>query len=157
MSSEESCDEYSDAPHPSGADVSVPVVRMRGLPWRSVRLLRFYAHLDEDEKVDKTLKSKRPQARTKERCLGPPKDGFHLPPKGVASWMISQRWFREARDAHPDLGEILKGLVVDPPGFDWEQFHYLGPDSEDEFENRGHEEIPRSEISYSLAHALAPM
>ncbi|TCD70829.1 hypothetical protein EIP91_001519 [Steccherinum ochraceum] len=156
MSSEESCDEYSDTSLPPGADPSVQVLRIRGLSWRSSRLTRLYSHLDEDEKVDRSLKAKRPQPR-RERCLGPPKDGFHLPPKGVSSWMISQRWVREAREAHPDLVEILKGLVVDPPGFNWGEFDLLGLDSEDELESHGHVEIPRSEISYSLAHALAPM
>lgn len=157
MSSEESCDEYADAPHPSGADASVQVLRIRGLPWRSTRLLRFYTHLDEDEKIDRGLRAKRLQSRTKERCLGPPKDGFHLPPKGVSTWMISQKWIRETSDAHPDLGELLRGLVVDPPGFDWDHFDLLGVDSEEEMESHGHEVIPRSEISYSLAHALAPI
>ena len=89
--------------------------------------------------------------------LGPPKDGFHLPPKGVSTWMVSRRWIRETRDAHPDLGELLKNLVIDPSGFDWGHFDILGMDSEEELESREHQEIPRSEISYSLAHALAPV
>ncbi|THH27286.1 hypothetical protein EUX98_g6906 [Antrodiella citrinella] len=156
MSSEESCDESPEPTTPSGPNASVQVLRIRGLPWRSSRLLRLYMHLDEDEKVDRSLKAKRIQTRTKERCLGPPKDGFHLPPKGIATWMVSQRWVRETRDAHPDLGELLKDLMVEPPGFDWQQFDLLGMDSEEEQENE-QEEIPRSEISYSLAHALAPM
>lgn len=139
MSSEESCDEYEGS-LPSGMQTSVQVLRMRGLPWRSTRLLRLYAHLDEDEKVDRSLKIKRNQGRTKERCLGPPKDGFHLPPKGVATWMVSQRWARETRDAHPDVGELLKGLVVDPPGFDWDRFDLLGMDSDEELERS---EVPR--------------
>lgn len=156
MSSEESCDEYPELQHPSGSD-SVQVLRIRGLPWRSSRLLRFYQILDEDEKVDRTLKAKRVVVRAKERCLGPPKDGFHLPPKGVSTWMVSRRWIRETRDAHPDLGELLKNLVIDPSGFDWGHFDILGMDSEEELESREHQEIPRSEISYSLAHALAPV
>jgi len=157
MSSEESCDEDLELSHLPAVGTSVQVLRMRGLPWRSSRLLRFYTHLDEEEKVDRSLKAKRIQGRTKERCLGPPKDGFHLPPKGISTWMVSQRWVRETRDAHPDLGELLKELVMDPPGFDWQQFDLLGMDSEEEHESHGHEEIPRSEISYSLAHALAPV
>ncbi|KAH8105950.1 hypothetical protein BXZ70DRAFT_405400 [Cristinia sonorae] len=157
MSSEESCDESIESPHPSGAQTSLQVLRIRGLQWRSSRLLRFYTLLDHEENLDRNLKAKRIQPRTKERCLGPPKDGFHLPPRGVSSWMVSRKWVREAGDAHPDLGELLKGLLVDSPGFDWDHFDLLGVESEEELESHGHEEIPRSEISYSLAHALAPM
>ena len=158
MSSEESCDEYSEPAHPSGALTKVQVLRRRGLPWRSFRLMRFYAHLDEEEQVERSFKLKRGIGR-KERCIGPMKDGFYMPPKGVASWMVSQRWIRGMRIAHPDLLELLKDTVVDPPGFDWSKFGGLGEESGEELEEPEPEPgyVPRSETSYSLAHALAPI
>lgn len=160
MSSEESCDEYVEPAYPPGALNNVQVLRVRGLPWRSSRLLRFYATLDAEESAEQMLlmsnKSRRPLAR-KERCIGPPKDGFIMPPQGVACWMISRRWVRENQDAHPDLGQLLKELVSDPPGFDWQSFDALGEESEDESSGVPERFIPRSDTSYSLAHALAPV
>ena len=47
MSSEESGEEFTEAAHPSGAHTKVQVLRRRGLPWRSSRLMRFYSILDE--------------------------------------------------------------------------------------------------------------
>jgi hypothetical protein len=126
MSSEES-DFEDDTPgssRPSG------ILRTRGYSWRSSRLQRFYSTLDDEEKADRSMKPKRGVGK-KERCTGPPKDGFHIPPKGVASWMISRRWINAAQATHPDLTDVLKKIVVDPPGFDWNQFHALGEESED--------------------------
>ena len=95
----------------------------------------------------------------KERRVGPPKDGLVMPPQGVASWMVSRRWVKETRESRPDLGDMLEGLIVqDSVDFEWDKFDVLGEESEDELqEGVGEEEfIPRSETSYSLAHALAP-
>lgn len=159
MSSEESCDEFVEPTYPSGVLSNVQVLRVRGLPWRSSRLLRFYATLDAEESAEQmpelSNKPRRPLTR-KERCIGPPKDGFIMPPRGVATWMISRRWIRENQDAHPDLEQLLKELVSDPPGFDWETFDALGEESEDELPEVPERFIPRSDTSYSLAHALAP-
>ncbi|KAF8663485.1 hypothetical protein AX16_001053 [Volvariella volvacea WC 439] len=124
MSSEESDPEYiPSASHSSG------LLRTRGYLWRSTRLMRFYCILDSEEKASKSGKPKRGSGKM-ERCVGPPKDGFHLPPKGVAQWMISRRWLYSAQAAHPDLPSVLGGLVVDPPGFDWQRFELLGNESD---------------------------
>jgi len=128
MSSEESASEDEA----SSSSRSINVYRIRGLPWRSTRLRNFYCTLDEGDQADKTLRPKRGLGR-RERCLGPPKDGFFMPPKGVATWMISRRWLDLLQTTNPELVELLKDLVVDPPGFDWSHFLGLGAeDSEDE-------------------------
>ncbi len=158
MSSEESCEEYTEPTHPSGAHTKVQVLRRRGLPWRSSRLMRLYSILDEEDQVERSFKPKRGIGR-KERCIGPMKDGFYMPPKGVGSWMVSQRWIRAMRMTHPDLLELLKDTVVDPPGFDWDKFEGLGEESGEEPEEPEPEPgyVPRSDTSYSLVHALAPV
>lgn len=117
MSSEESASDDESG--------SSSVYRIRGLPWRSTRLRNFYNMLDEGDQADKNSRPKRGAGR-KERCLGPPKEGFFMPPKGVASWMISRRWSNLLQTTNPELVELLKDLVVDPPGFDWSQFLALG-------------------------------
>lgn len=125
MSSEESEDELNlTSSHPG-------LLRTRGYAWRSTRLIRFYTTLDDEEKVDKSTRPRRGVGR-KERCIGPLKEGFYLPPEGVATWMISRRWFHETQKTQPDLPDALKKLVEDPEGFDWGQFHLLGDESEDE-------------------------
>lgn len=158
MSSEESCDEYVEHVSPSGASVKVQVLRIRGLPWRSQRLSRFYATLDNEETIEEATgipnKPRRPWPR-KERCIGPPKDGFCMPPKGIASWMVSRKWVRDNLAAHPNLEDLLKGVVIDFPDFDWRTFDALGAESEAEDLNTHDTYIPRSDTSYSLAHALA--
>lgn len=130
MSSEESYEE-------SGIDgTTQKALRIRGPSWRSMRLQRLYEMFDEEEFVDRSLKPKRGVGRM-ERCLGPPKDGVYMPPKGIASWMVSRRWLKRLRDNHPELVELLDGLVVDPPGFDWGQFTVLGVESDSDGEMRG--------------------
>ncbi|KAF8897679.1 hypothetical protein BD779DRAFT_1432207 [Infundibulicybe gibba] len=125
MSSEESDFELdtSSATHSSG------VLRTRGYSWRSTRLMRFYCILDDEERAENSSKPKRGIGR-KERCMGPPKEGFHLPPSGVASWMVSKSWIHTAQSTYPDLPDMLEKLVVDPPGFDWEHFTSLGEESD---------------------------
>lgn len=127
LSSEESASEDEAGSSSRSSDV----YRIRGLPWRSTRLRNFYATLDEGEQADKNFRPRRGVGR-KERCLGPLKDGFFMPPKGVASWMISRRWLNEFQMTHPDLVELLKDIVVDPPGFDWGQFLILGEENSDD-------------------------
>ncbi|EGN93014.1 hypothetical protein SERLA73DRAFT_190145 [Serpula lacrymans var. lacrymans S7.3] len=150
-------------------------LRVRGFPWRSTRLQRFFDMLDEEETFDKTLKPKRGTGR-KERCAGPMKDGFLLPPKGVANWMISRRWMNQMRISQCDVLDLLRDAVIDPPGFDWNQFRALGDESEDEIQNHMghasgmqdsaqlynlHSEIttstPTTLSSSSLHNALAPI
>ncbi|CAL1700915.1 unnamed protein product [Somion occarium] len=156
MSSEESCEEYSEPSGSGGGRTKVQVLRVRGLPWRSSRLLRFYTILDESQKLEGTgtgTKPKRVPSR-KERCLGPPKDEFQLPPKNIASWMLSRRWLKELRIEQPATADAMKHYIVDPPGFDWDKFDMLGVETEEESEPEQY--IPRSDTSYALAHALAP-
>ncbi|KAH7914392.1 hypothetical protein BJ138DRAFT_1143932 [Hygrophoropsis aurantiaca] len=125
MSSEESeLDEGID----SGRSI---FLRTRGFSWRSTRMQRFFDTLDEEERFDQAQRPKRGGGR-KERFVGPVKDGIILPPKGVASWMISKRWMSMMQTLHPEILGMLKEIVVDPPGFDWSQFHALGEESEDE-------------------------
>jgi hypothetical protein len=156
MSSEESCDEYVEELYPSGVLSQVQVFRTRGLAWRSSRLLRFYATLDADEAADQTKAANpkpRRQLTRKERHVGPPKDGFVLPPLGVATWMISRRWVKENCETYPDLEEQLKELVQDPIDFDWRSFDALGEESADE---RPDVPVPHSEAGYPLARPLTP-
>jgi hypothetical protein len=121
------------SPEESDGDDTRPsdILRIRRLPWRSSRLQRFFSILDNEEALDKSQKPKRGSGK-KERSLGPPKEGFFVPPKGVASWMISRRWINISLTAHPDLPDALKNIVVDPPGFDWDYFRDLGGESEDD-------------------------
>lgn len=170
MSSEESSDETSKAGSSTPKDKKLVV---RGIPWRSTRLLRFYGVLDEDDKLDKSLRPKRGSGR-KERTEGPPKVGAFLPPTGVANWMISRRWLRDMQAVHPDTLELLEGIVMDPPGFNWNQFDALGYESEDEMDSVStvlrsqrlvyppidtHPTVPASAnpASSSLQYALAPL
>ena len=106
------------------------ILRSQGYAWRSTRLLRFFSALDEEEKVDTSTKPKRGVGR-KERRVGPPKEEFCLPPQGIATWMISRRWYKSSLNTYSDLPEILNKLIVDPPGFDWTHFHDLGEESTD--------------------------
>lgn len=155
MSSEESCTEYTEPPSGTGSSrTKVQVLKVRGLPWRSNRLLRFYAILDDSQKLEEDNSDKpRRISQRKERCLGPPKEGYQLPPKGIAGWMLSRRWLKEKRREQPDLAEKIQRYAADSAGFDWDQFDLLGVETEEESEPEPY--IPRSDTS-SLAHALAP-
>lgn len=106
-------------------------LRVRGLPWRSTRLLRLFDILDNYEKADNLQKPRRGVGR-KERFHGLPKEGLILPPKGVATWMISKRWISVMQASHLEVLSSLKDVILDPVGFDWSQFHALGEESEDE-------------------------
>ena len=160
MSSEES-DEDSKP-----AVIKDKVLKVRGIPWRGNRLLKFYAVLDEDDRIDKSMKPKRGRC---DRNDGPPKDGLTIPPKGVASWMISRRWLRDVQLVHPEVLQAVQELVYDPPGFDWTKFDALGYETDDERMTidsntlqRGARFAPHSSpypgstTSYALVDALAP-
>lgn len=127
MSSEES--EPEDAP----GSVQRPVMtfRIRGLPWRSRRLQNFYMTLDEGDQIDKSAQPRRGLGR-RERCVGPNKEIYNLPPKGVASWMISRRWLNDLRRDYPESAGLMGDIVSDPPGFDWNVFRALGGEESDE-------------------------
>jgi len=122
MSSEES-DYETDT---TGKQVSV--LRTRGHAWRSQRLVRFYGILDESM----PNKIKRGVGK-KERTCGPVKEEYDLlPPKRVASWMISKRWMKAAQSEHSDLPSVMGKLIEEPAGFEWCQLGILGEDSEAE-------------------------
>lgn len=159
ISSEESDD---DSRHGSMKEKALII---RGIPWRSNRLLKFYSVLDEDDRLDKSTKPKRGFGRLG-RTEGPPKDTF--PPKGIASWMISRRWLRDVQMAHPEVLRAVQELVYDPPGFDWTKFGALGYETDDErvavdpntvrhgaqFASHS-SSFPSSSTSYALLDALA--
>jgi len=128
MSSEES--DYELDPRSSEP---FPILRSRGYAWRSTRLLQFYYTLDEEERRTYSNKPKRGQGK-KERRVGQNKDEFILPPQGVATWMISRRWYKASLATHQDLQNVLKKVIVDPEGFNWALFHDLGGESGDEDE-----------------------
>ena len=157
---------------------TLQVFRTRGLAWRSARLRRFYAVLDEQDRVDKGLKPKRGVGR-RIRREGPPKDGILLPPHGVARWMVSQAWLREMEEMCPDLTDVLRQLIVDPVEPEPELARLmLGPEgSEDEMVQQQQQQLllqqqqqtqqqPQlpmnvyahvSDTSYSLYNALQPI
>ncbi|KAF6762738.1 hypothetical protein DFP72DRAFT_876790 [Ephemerocybe angulata] len=103
----------------------------RGYAWRSSRLLRFYYMLDQEELSDKSTKPKRGVGK-RNRICGPPKEGDLLPPKGVATWMISRRWLKVNRVVYPDLPQALDSIVVDTPQGDnnWFRVLRLGDETE---------------------------
>ena len=138
---------------------------LRGIPWRSNRLLKFYSILDEDDRLDKSTKPKRGVGR-RDRSEGPPKDRLTFPPKGIASWMISRRWLRDVQMAHPEVLRAVQELVYDPPGFDWTKFDALGYETDDERVSVDPNTVqhgaqfashsfPNSTTSYALVDALA--
>jgi hypothetical protein len=161
MSSEESDDDSKQ-----GATKEKTIV-VRGITWRSNRLLKFYSVLDEDDRLDKSVKPKRGFGR-RDRNEGPPRDSLTFPPKGIASWMISRRWLRDVQMAHPELLRAVQELVYDPPGFDWTKFEALGYETDDERVAIGPDTVghgaqfashspafPNITTSYALVDALA--
>jgi hypothetical protein len=139
MSSEES-DFDADA---AGVDLSAyprgsGPLQTRGYGWRSARLLRFYALLDETDAADASARPKRGVGR-RERVLGPPKDrdgeGFGmLPPRGVAGWMVSRQWVIAAQAEFPDVENALRGVVVDDEAPE-RLLAELGPETDGEEED----------------------
>ncbi|KAG9219022.1 hypothetical protein CCMSSC00406_0001432 [Pleurotus cornucopiae] len=125
MSSEES--EFEDGqPQPTR-------FRTRGFAWRSTRLQRLYEILDEEDRETSATKPKRGLGR-KDRIAGPVKSELILPPAGSSSWMISKHWISVTLPKHRDLLDVIKKLIVDPPGFDWDRFHELGEESDTEYQ-----------------------
>ncbi|KAF7352656.1 hypothetical protein MVEN_01231300 [Mycena venus] len=150
MSSEESDFDPTDASvdlsaYPRGSGP----LQTRGYGWRSTRLLRFYAVLDDEDAADAETRPRRGVGR-RERFVGPHKEGFHMPPKGVASWMISRRWIAAAQVELPDLGNALGGIVVDAPGFDLTRFVELGPETDDEEGMAQGHALPPPELQLQL-------
>jgi hypothetical protein len=150
MSSEESEGEPSDG---------TQVLRVRGLPWRSSRLLKLYNALDEEYLSRMTLKR---GVAMKDKYFGSMKEGYLvLPPKGVSAWMVSKRWLRSMAAVHKDLEQWLKPLLVESIGFDWHNFTELGDETEDDTteDNQSlfspRQDVQRTHItSNSLQYAL---
>ncbi|KAH9899989.1 hypothetical protein C8Q73DRAFT_817496 [Cubamyces lactineus] len=155
MSSEESDGEYVEDGE------KVQVFRTRGPSWRSARLLRYYAILDDQDRLEKSMKPKRGIGR-RIRREGPPKDGLFLPPKGVARWMVSRRWIQETESMRPDLVDALRELVVDVAEQETEVTRVMLGAEESEDEATQGTLAPDayahiSDTSYSLHNALQPV
>jgi hypothetical protein len=168
MSSEESCSE-----DPPSTDPTSQRLRLRGFPWRSTRLRNFYDTLDTEDTTEEIVRlndmlvnKPRRVAPRRQRLNGPPKDGSDLPPKGVARWMVSRRWLNEQVRANPRVAELLGGLIVDHPSFNWDTFLGLGVESDDEPEpaqaqftaDSASAYLPLSQsdtgLTYSFAHDM---
>ncbi|TFY61592.1 hypothetical protein EVJ58_g4419 [Rhodofomes roseus] len=159
MSSEESCDDDDDGQDAGARPQTRPkALRIRGLPWRSLRLQRFYALLDEEDQADKSNKPKRGSGR-KERHVGPDKGPHILPPAGTLGWMVSKRWIRQLQCTRADLAQAAMTLISVSDGIDWNECTILGAESDDDADLqemlRSERHIPVSETS-SLQHALIP-
>ncbi|KAI0327783.1 hypothetical protein GY45DRAFT_1327227 [Cubamyces sp. BRFM 1775] len=155
MSSEESDGEYVEDGE------KVQVFRTRGPSWRSARLVRYYAILDDQDRLEKSMKPKRGIGR-RIRREGPPKDGLFLPPKGVARWMVSRRWLQETEAMRPDLVDALRDLVVDDAEQETEVTRVMLGAEESEDEATQGALAPEayahiSDTSYSLHNALQPV
>ena len=133
------------------------VITVRGMPWRSTRLLKLYGILDEASRQGKPRRGAGRQCRNE----GSPKDAFAMPPSGIGNWMISRRWLRDIQLAHPELMANLQGLIKDDPDFDWAQYDTLGYESDDEGDSLVSRRVTilpnTNNISYSLLDALQPV
>ena len=165
MSSEESEDgsipRELPQPRSTGRAPKSAVIRVHGLGWRSSRLVKLFHLLDEVGQNDPTLSSALPRGdKGKQKMTGETKDTnragtFVLPPKGISFWMISRRWLGRANMVHRDLGNLLRELIVDRPGFDWRLgTAILGHESETEEESRYRMQHYNSSnsLQYALAH-----
>ncbi|KAI0638065.1 hypothetical protein C8Q77DRAFT_1153750 [Trametes polyzona] len=155
MSSEESDGEYVEDGE------KVQVFRTRGPSWRSARLRRYFAVLDDHDRAEKSFKPKRGVGR-RVRREGPPKDGLFLPPKGIVRWMVSRRWLQETEATRPDLVDTLRELIVDVVEQETEVTRVLlgSEESEDEAQQGlpGPDAYAHvSDTSYSLQNALQPV
>lgn len=159
MSSEESCDDNDGGSGEGGRPQSKSkVLQIRRLPWRSLRLQRFYAMLDEEDLADKSTKPKRGIGRI-ERIIGPDKDASELPPANASRWMVSKRWVRLIQHTRQELVPVATALASAPDGFDGDECAVLGNESDVDADlqevARLERQIPVSETS-SLQHALTP-
>ena len=159
MSSEESCDDIDGSGGEAGSlQNKSKVLQTRKLPWRSLRLQRFYAMLDEEDLADRSNKPRRGIGRI-ERIVGPDKDPSELPPMNASRWMISKRWVRLVQCTLPKLVPTVSALVSVPDGLGGDEYAVLGNESDDDADLqevvRLDRQIPVSETS-SLQHALTP-
>lgn len=159
MSSEESCDDNDIGGNEGGRPQDRrKVLRIRKLPWRSLRLQRFYAMLDDEDLADKSTKPKRGNGRI-ERIIGPAKDPSVSPPMGTSRWMVSKNWVRLIQCTCPNLVQVAVALASTPDGFDGNECAVLGNESDDDADLQEIAQLDRqitvSETS-SLQHALTP-
>ena len=159
MSSEESCDEKDGGSGEGGRPHSkTKVLQIRRLPWRSLRLERLYAMLDEEDLADRNTKPRRGIGRI-ERIIGPDMDPSELPPMNASRWMVSKRWVRLIQHTCPKLVPVATALASAPDGFEGDEYAVLGNESDDDADlqevARLERQIPVSESS-SLQHALTP-
>ncbi|KAL4076114.1 hypothetical protein V8B97DRAFT_1924192 [Scleroderma yunnanense] len=126
MSSEES--EVEEDPT---SETRTVMFRVRGYQWRSLRLQHFFDALDREEREANAQRPRRGVGR-KERYRGPTKEGVLLPPKGVASWMISKRWMTMIQASHPEVHDMLKDIIVDTEALDWNQVPLMSVESDEE-------------------------
>ena len=165
MSSEESEDGSVSGDQPqsrlSGRAPKSAIIRVQGLGWRSSRLVKLFRILDEVGQNDPILSSALPRGdKGKQKMTGETKDttragALILPPKGISLWMISRKWIRRANLIQRDLGNVLRGLIADHPGFDWRVgTAMLGHESETEEESRYRMQQynSSSSLQYALAH-----
>ncbi|KAJ3537722.1 hypothetical protein NMY22_g5474 [Coprinellus aureogranulatus] len=86
-------------------------LRTRGYAWRSSRLVKFYGLLDEEEESAKSTQPKRGAVK-RVRVTGPTQEDI-LPPQGVATWMISRRWYKTMKSSSShELSKHLQALVT---------------------------------------------
>lgn len=159
MSSEESCDDNDISSHEGERQQNkTKVLRIRKPPWRSLRLQRFYAMLDEEDLAEKSSKPKRGSGRI-ERTVGPDKDPSVPPPMGTSRWMVSKRWVRLIQCTRPTLVPVATALASAPDGFGGNECAILGNESDDDADLREVARLERQIIvseTSSLQHALTP-
>ena len=165
MSSEESEDGSASGDQlqqrSSGRAPKSAIIRVRGLGWRSSRLVKLFHILDEAGQNDPALSSTLPRGdKGKQKMTGEIKDrnkagDLVLPPKGISFWMVSRRWVGRANPVRRDLDDLLRGLIVEHPGFDWRVgAAVLGHESETEEESwyRMQQYNSSSSLQYALTH-----
>jgi hypothetical protein len=140
ISSDESEEAETDAF--TATTAAKPVLVSHPPPWRSKRLERFYALLDEASALRPESTANRPRGvERRARKRGPAKtgtgrqvQGLVLPPKGVASWMISKHWRRKATETLKHTRKLLPQLIQEDQAsnFDWDEFDLLGSESEED-------------------------
>jgi hypothetical protein len=138
LSSEESDQEQSSSRSPNSRSTKLTV---HPLPWRSKRLVAFFAMLDARHDVHIKDLPKRGVGR-RARVDGQPRDAGRMPPRGVQRWMISKKWWRETEVEVKDLETVLD---KSGPGEDELDLGALGlaDESEDEVDGDEIEDMER--------------
>jgi hypothetical protein len=127
LSSEES--DQEQIPSSSGCS-SALTLTIHPLPWRSARLIAFYALLDAQHLAHAQSQPKRGVGR-KARIVGSPRAEDRMPPRGVRRWMVSKRWWTEMETRVGDLESLLEGPKENEVMIDWQALE-LGSESEED-------------------------